>query len=51
MLGNVLYYWDDEALELTIMGSCGYPISGHMGFGQPDLVEDVPAYGKGVAPR
>lgn len=42
----------DEALELTVVGSCGYPISGHTqdqdgwGFGQPDLVESFSAYGR-----
>ena len=48
-----LYCEGGEALEQVSQRSCGCPLPGQVGwgFGQPGLVEGVPAYGRGVGPR
>jgi len=52
---EILYYEGGEALEQVSQGSCGCPHPGSApgqivwGFEQPNLVEGVPAHGRGVA--
>ncbi|GAB0204204.1 hypothetical protein GRJ2_002886000 [Grus japonensis] len=56
-LEEILHYEGDEPLEQVAQRGCGSPIPGSVqgqvgwGFGQPGLVEGVPAHGRGVATR
>ena len=52
-----LHYEGGEALEQIARRGCGCPLPGSVqgqagwGFEQPDLVEGVPAHGRGVGTR
>ena len=54
---EILYCEGGEALEQVAQRGCGGPLPGSVqgqvgwGFGQPGLVEGVPAHGRGLGTR